>query len=52
MGQVSNLNQSPPHDFEQHDHAGGAVITAIEMPGRTSMCIKASRTPLQSWATD
>ena len=27
MDQVSNLNQSP-HDFEHHDHAGGAVITA------------------------
>ena len=27
MDQVFNLNQSP-HDFEQHDHAGGAVITA------------------------
>ena len=27
MDQVSNLNQSP-HDFEHHDHAGVAVITA------------------------
>ena len=27
MDQVSNLNQAP-HDFEHHDHAGGAVITA------------------------
>ena len=27
MDQVSNLNQSL-HDFEHHDHAGGAVITA------------------------